>query len=81
MTFLEGITLSEMPTRERQVIFNLDYTWNLKKKKKKGQNHRNLVVLQLSESRGVGKILQGQTSSSEMNKFEGSNTQLGGDYR
>ena len=35
MTFLEGITPSEMPDRERQVIFNLAYMWNLKKKKKK----------------------------------------------
>ena len=36
---LEGIMLSEI-SRERQILYDLTYMWNLKKKKKKKNTHR-----------------------------------------
>ena len=42
---LEGIMLSEMSERERQILYDITYTWNLKYSKlmnitKKKQTHR-----------------------------------------
>ena len=66
---LEGITLSEISLR--QILYDLTYMWNLKKKIK--NLHRNRLVVPRGEG-GMGEAGQSiQTSSYKMSKFWGSN--------
>ena len=44
------------PDRGRQILPDLSYMWNLKKKKKGKQNHRNRTNEWLVEGLSVGKI-------------------------
>lgn len=40
----EGIMLNEMPDSEREILYNLTYMWNLKKKKNQTHKASRLVV-------------------------------------
>ena len=56
---LEGIMLSEI-SRERQILYDLTYMWNLKKKKEHPQKRRSDLWSLEAESGGGGTGKGGQ---------------------